>query len=150
MLCASRLSIEIADPSGHVTCRNSFVTDLASIAKTSSNSPPAAGRAGRSGPSLSTRLKTKGYNLEHNFGHGRNNLAAVLAVLNLLAFACYTLADLVNDLWKRARTKAHTGLGFFNHLRSITVFVVFPPGRTSSKHLLSKSHYHATLAKIPK
>ena len=32
--------------------------------------------------------KTKGYNLEHNFGHGRQNLSAVLAILNLLAFAC--------------------------------------------------------------
>jgi hypothetical protein len=32
--------------------------------------------------------KMKGYNLEHNFGHGRQNLSAVLAILNLLAFAC--------------------------------------------------------------
>jgi hypothetical protein len=33
-------------------------------------------------------LKTNGYNLEHNFGHGQQNLSAILAILNLLAFAC--------------------------------------------------------------
>lgn len=27
-------------------------------------------------------LKTKGYNLEHNFGHGKHHLAAILAALN--------------------------------------------------------------------
>ena len=39
-------------------------------------------------------LKTKGYNLEHNFGHGKQHLAAVLATLNLLAFAFHTVAEL--------------------------------------------------------
>jgi hypothetical protein len=58
-------------------------------------------------------LKTKGYNLEHNFGHGKQNLAAVLATLNLLAFACHTIADLADDLWQKARAKSHTRAGFF-------------------------------------
>ena len=31
-------------------------------------------------------LKTKGYHLEHNFGHGKENLCSVLASLNILAF----------------------------------------------------------------
>jgi hypothetical protein len=31
-------------------------------------------------------LKTKGYHLEHNFGHGQEHLAACLLTLNLLAF----------------------------------------------------------------
>ena len=32
-------------------------------------------------------LKTNGYNLEHNFGHGKEILASVLVTLNPLAFA---------------------------------------------------------------
>ena len=36
-------------------------------------------------------LKTKVYHLEHNFGHGQQNLSTVLATLNLLAFACHTV-----------------------------------------------------------
>ena len=39
-------------------------------------------------------LKTNGYNLEHNFGHGKQTLAAILVVLNLLAFAFHTAARL--------------------------------------------------------
>ena len=39
-------------------------------------------------------LKTNGYNLEHNFGHGKETLASVLVVLNLLAFGFHTAAML--------------------------------------------------------
>ena len=75
-------------------------------------------------------LKTKGYNLEHNFGHGKENLAAVLVTLNLIAFAYHTLAELTGDLWARAREKTGTRIAFFNHLRSITVFLVFGEGES--------------------
>jgi hypothetical protein len=46
--------------------------------------------------------KTKGYNLEHNFGHGQHHLSAVLATLNLLAFAFHTTAELLDKLWRKA------------------------------------------------
>tara|TARA_Y100001934_G_C12152165_1_gene677856 strand:+ start:372 stop:590 length:219 start_codon:yes stop_codon:yes gene_type:complete len=35
-------------------------------------------------------LKTKSYNLEHNFGYGTENLSVVLATVYLLAFATHT------------------------------------------------------------
>jgi hypothetical protein len=41
-------------------------------------------------------LKTKGYNLEHNFGHGKEQLAAILATLNILAFLFHTILEKVN------------------------------------------------------
>jgi hypothetical protein len=119
------LSLEITDAKGKVTYRNSFVTDLA----VDRDNVVALVACGRSRWKIENEtfntLKTKGYNLEHNFGHGKNNLAAVLVILNLLAFACHTVADLADHLWQRARAKTHTRTGFFNHLRSITVFVVF-------------------------
>ena len=37
-------------------------------------------------------LKNKGYNLEHNFGHGKETLASVLVTLNLLAYNFHTVA----------------------------------------------------------
>jgi hypothetical protein len=120
------LSLEITDAKGKVTYRNSFVTDL----DVDRDNVVALVACGRSRWKIENEtfntLKTKGYNLEHNFGHGKQNLAAVLVTLNLLAFACHTVADLAVDLWQRARAKTHTRTGFFNHLRSITVFVVFP------------------------
>jgi hypothetical protein len=77
-------------------------------------------------------LKTKGYHLEHNFGHGQQNLSAVLAILNLLAFACHTTCDLADRAWRAARRELVTRQGFFQNLRSITTYLVFP----SWDHLL--------------
>ena len=73
------LEMEIADATGKVTYRNSFVTDLPVDADTVAELV-AAGRARWKIENESFNvLKTKGYNLEHNFGHGRENLSAVLA-----------------------------------------------------------------------
>src|SRR5215203_1135137 len=71
-------------------------------------------------------LKTKGYNLEHNFGHGKDHLSAVLATLNLLAFACHTVCELAEEMWKRAVHAQGRRSRFFEALRSLTVFWVFP------------------------
>ena len=123
------LSIGIADPKGKVTDRNSFVTDLP-VDRSTIVELAACGRARWKVENESfNTLKTKGYNLEHNFGHGKENLAAVLVTLNLIAFAYHTLAELTEDLWARAREKAGTRITFFNHLRSIAFFLVFASWR---------------------
>ncbi|WP_254625616.1 ISNCY family transposase [Nostoc sp. TCL240-02] len=41
-------------------------------------------------------LKTKGYHLEHNFGHGQHHLACFLLTLNLLSFLFHTVLHLVD------------------------------------------------------
>ena len=71
-------------------------------------------------------LKTRGYNLEHNFGHGDNHLAAVLATLNLLAFAIHTACDLLEGLWRVARKAMAARYRFFDHIRTIVCYMVFP------------------------
>jgi len=70
-------------------------------------------------------LKNNGYHLEHNFGHGKNNLSAVFVSLNLLAFAFHTVCDLAEDLWCGAMQKMGTRARFFENLRSITTFLIF-------------------------
>ena len=70
-------------------------------------------------------LKCGGYNLEHNFGHGKDTLASVLVVLNLLAFAYHTVAALAVSAWRDALAAKGTTYRFFEHLRTITTYVVF-------------------------
>ena len=120
------LMIEIRNAAGELTYRNSFITDLPTDRDTVVELA-ACGRARWKieNESFNT-LKTKGYNLEHNFGHGKQHLSAVLAILNLLAFVFHTVADLTYDLWLQAINKAGARSRFFEHLRSITVFLVFP------------------------
>ena len=80
---------------------------------------PVAGPVGRS--------KTKSYQLGHNFGHGQQNLAAVLAILNPLSFTCHTVCELTELTWWAAKHAIGTRRGFFQGLRAITTDLVFPP-----------------------
>ncbi len=125
-LTANWLMIEIVDAAGDVTYRNSFITDLP-VGPDSVIELAACGRARWKIENESFNvLKTSGYNLEHNFGHGKNNLSAVFVTLNLLAFACHTVCDLTEDIWRRAMEKMGARVRFFENLRAITNFLVFP------------------------
>jgi len=54
-------------------------------------------------------LKTKGYHLTHNFGHGKQHLSALLATLNLLAFLFHTLPELLDSSYQRIRQSSFSG-----------------------------------------
>jgi hypothetical protein len=77
-------------------------------------------------------LKTKGYHLEHNFGHGKNHLSATLLTLNLLAFLFHTVLHLVDERYQKIRKKRGTRQGFFGNLLSLTKYLCFD----SWQHLL--------------
>jgi hypothetical protein len=117
--------IEILNPRGKVTYRNSFITDLA-IGPNNVAELAACGRARwKIENEAFNVLKTQGYNLEHNFGHGKQHLASILVTLNLLAFAFHTTCDIADELWRSAREKIGPRRPFFNHLASITSFLIF-------------------------
>jgi len=69
-------------------------------------------------------LKTKGYHLTHNFGHGKQHLSALLATLNLLAFLFHTLLELLDTRYQclRAFLPRKT---FFDDLRALTRYLCF-------------------------
>jgi hypothetical protein len=50
----------------------------------------------------------------------------VLAILNLLAFACHTVCELGDRAWRAATRELVTRQGFFQSLRTITTYLVFP------------------------
>jgi hypothetical protein len=126
------LSVEISDDAGAVTYRNSFITDMP-VHRDNVVATVGAGRARWKieNEGFNT-LKTKGYNLEHNFGHGEQHLASVLATLNLLAFACHTVCDLGATAWRAARVELVTRREFFHTMLALTKYLVFP----SWDHLL--------------
>jgi len=105
--------IEIVNRDGEVTYRNSFVTDLP-VGPDNVAELAACGRARwKIENETFNVLKTKGYNIEHNFGHGKRHLAAILATLNLLAFAIHTVCDIADELWRAARQKLGSRSQFF-------------------------------------
>lgn len=70
-------------------------------------------------------LKTKGYHLEHNFGHGQQYLANFLVTLNLLAFLFHTLFDLFDDQYQQIRQELGRRQTFFNDIRALTRYFIF-------------------------
>ena len=133
------LSIEVRNPKGEVTYRNSFITDLA----VDQNTVAEFAACGRARWKIENEtfnvLKIKSYNLEHNFGHGKQNLSAVLATLNLLAFAYHTICELSEDTWQKAVQLIGARTRFFQHLRTITVYLVFPSWRALINTLLGST-----------
>lgn len=119
------LEIEIVDPTGTVRYRNSFITDLP-VDRNNVAEMAACGRARwKIENEAFNVLKTTGYNLEHNFGHGKRNLATMLVTLNLLAFACHTVCDSAEHFWKLARSKVSSRAQFFNRMQAITAYLIF-------------------------
>ena len=70
-------------------------------------------------------LKNQGYNLEHNFGHGQENLSEILLSLNLLAFLFHNVLDLVNVRYQKIRENLGTRKTFFNDIRALLKYVWF-------------------------
>ena len=109
---------------------HSFVTDLP-VSRSSIEELVECGRARWKIENESFNvLKNNGYNLEHNFGHGKKTLASILVVLNLLAFLMHGACELTEHHWQVARQKAGSRIRFFNLLRDITVVLLFPSWRS--------------------
>ena len=70
-------------------------------------------------------LKTKGYHLEHNFGHGKRYLSAFMLSLNLLAFLFHTVlewSDAQYALLRRVLARRQT---FFHDVQALMRYMVF-------------------------
>ena len=120
------ISLQIVDAKGKVKYSIALVTSLA-VSKDNVAEIVACGRARwkieNEGFNV---LKNHGYELEHNFGHGKKYLAMTLAALNLLAFAWHSALDLLEPPWQAAREAAAKRTRFFTSIVAITSFVVFP------------------------
>ena len=84
-------------------------------------------------------LKTKGYHLEHNFGHGQHHLAATLLTLNLLAFLFHTVLHLVDLSYQKIRQQRGTRKGFFQDILSLTQYLLFESWQHLIDFMLSDS-----------
>lgn len=71
-------------------------------------------------------LKTKGYHLEHNFGHGKKHLSSLLATLNMLALLTHTFLAYCDDAYRLIRAKLPTRKTFFDDVRALLRYMCFP------------------------
>lgn len=64
-------------------------------------------------------LKNQGYQLEHNFGHGKKYLCSVFALLMLLAFAVDQLAQAADTAFQKALAQFKTRKAFFKRVNAV-------------------------------
>jgi hypothetical protein len=133
------IGVEITNGKGKITYKNGFCTSLAVTADNVAEIV-ACGRARWKIENESFNvLKNNGYHLEHNFGHGTKYLAMMFAVMNLLAFAFHTICDCACALWDAARHAKGSRRRFFEHLRTITAYIVFNSWNELLKTLLTST-----------
>lgn len=124
-LNAHGLRVEVEDAAGKATYRGAFVTSLA----INPDNVAEIGACARARWKIENEsfnvLKNHGYHLEHNFGHGKQHLAQLFVLLNLLAFAFRTVCDSVETLWQQARAILGTRKDFFSDLHTITAYLLF-------------------------
>lgn len=81
-------------------------------------------------------LKTKGYHLEHNFGHGEENLSNTFLTFNLIAFLVHTVLELVDEKYKLIREVLPTRKTFFDDIRALTRYIDFKDWDSLLKFML--------------
>jgi hypothetical protein len=120
------LGVSILDAKGKTTYDGAFVTSLPVTADNVVEIAACARARWKIENESFNVLKNNGYNLAHNFGHGKKYLARMFAAMNLLAFAFHTACDCLETLWKQAREAIGTRSRFFQELHIISAYVVFP------------------------
>lgn len=84
-------------------------------------------------------LKTKGYHLEHNFGHGQQYLSSVMVTLNLLAFLFHTVLHLADKRYQLIRERLVKRETFFQHVCALTRYLVFESWQSLLDFMLNQS-----------
>ena len=117
--------LTITSAAGKRLYKNAFTTDF-TISKDNVKQIVADGRARWKIENENNNvLKTKGYHLEHNFGHGKKHLSNFLLTLNLLAFLFHTALEMFDDVYRRIREDLPTRKTFFQDIRALTRYVCF-------------------------
>lgn len=117
--------VMIINDAGKTTYRNSFVTNHLITGSNIEDIILAGRTRWKVENENNNTLKTKGYHLEHNFGHGKNHLASLLTTLNLLAFLFHTVLEFTDKKYKILRENLPKRITFFDHIRSLTCYLFF-------------------------
>lgn len=113
------------EETGAIIYKNAFATDFEALETTAE----AIARDGRARWKIENEnnniLKTKGYHLEHNFGHGTQFLSSLLLSLNLLAFLFHTVMGLVDQKYALLRKALRKRRKFFQHVEALLEYLLF-------------------------
>ena len=94
-------------------------------------------------------LKTQGYHVEHNFGHGQQYLAAIMLSLNLLAFLFHTVLEWSDAQYTLLRQVLARRQTFFEDIRALMRYMVFDSWQELMAFMLRGLALEPRLAPVP-
>lgn len=119
------VQLTITDQNNKVVFKNAYCTDH-HITKENAPEIVSCGRARwKIENENNNTLKTKGYYLEHNYGHGKKNLSQFLLCLILLSFLFHTVMQLSDPKYRLIRKTLPTRKTFFDDIRALTRYICF-------------------------
>lgn len=86
-------------------------------------------------------LKNNGYELTHNYGHGKENLCFNFYVLTLLSFLSHQILELTDPLYQKVRTTLVTLKSFWLHVRSTFNMILFETWEDMLDFVLNPDNY---------
>ncbi len=118
---------QLVAKTGKVTYKNSWVTDI----EINENNVLTLVKGGRARWKIENEtfntLKNQGYHIEHNFGHGQQNLSMIFFTLNLLAFYVHQILELTDRVYHTVRYSKFTSRKeYWNQLRCTIRILIFP------------------------
>jgi hypothetical protein len=110
---------------GQIIFRNSYITDHHITALNIEEMIRSGRTRWKTENENNNTLKNHGYNMAHNFGHGKQYLSQLLLSFNLLAFLFHTVLSIMDTRYQILREKLPTRKIFFEHIKTLTMYLYF-------------------------
>ncbi len=117
--------IHTTKPDGTQVYHNSFVTNH-KITKENVTKICTAGRTRWKIENENNNvLKTKGYHLTHNYGHGKNHLSTLFCSMIILSFLFHSIFEVNDHRYRRLRQALPSRETFFEDIRALSRYMCF-------------------------
>ena len=86
-------------------------------------------------------LKNQGYEIKHNYGHGKKNLSYNMYLLTLIAFYFHQVFELTDGTYQACRKKFVSKLSMWEKFRGAMHFFVIESWELMMEFLLNGNDY---------
>ena len=125
--------------------QNSWVTDLSLNSSNIEIMVEGARKRWKIENECFNTLKNQGYCIEHNYGHGKENLCFNMYLLTLLAFYFHQIFELTDRLYQACRKKFGSKRHMWETIRTATKWFVFESWEGLLNFVLTPTEYAPTL-----
>jgi len=92
-------------------------------------------------------LKNQGYDITHNYGHGKKNLSYNMYLLTLLAFSFHQVFELTDGAYQACRQKFVSKLSLWENFRGVMKFFIMDSWEMTMDFLLNENDYEVLAKK---